>query len=188
MIHVLPWFFRVFCFDRFSEPLQRCPWAWRMDPLPSYIHNLTNWTNLCVCVAKKRFTMQKCPKNIEHYWILYTISYYYKSIIYYWQWLRDITSTSLSNSLSSLLSLDRRMGGVAPVLTLLTEALGQLLQAFLHDLHLLAKQDVHQWLLLWWKCCYSRSRIYHIYLNLSSIKLPRKHIVFCGLSLHMVHL
>ena len=95
--------FRVFCFDRFSEPLQRSgPWAWRMDPLPSYIHNLTNWTNLCVCVAKKKGS--PC-KHAQKYRTLLNIIYNsYHNIIYYWL-LTMITSTCLSNSLSSLLSL-----------------------------------------------------------------------------------
>ena len=44
----------------------------RMDPLPSYIHNLTNWTNLCVCVSQKKGS--PC-KNAQKYRTLLNIIY-----------------------------------------------------------------------------------------------------------------
>ena len=43
---------------------------------------------VCVCVAKKKVHHAKMLKNIEHYWILYTIVIIILYIIDYWQWLR----------------------------------------------------------------------------------------------------
>ena len=160
MIHVFPWVFRVFtmvfCFDRFSEPLQR-----DVPELGAWIlchPTSTTWQTgqICVCRKKKGSPCKNAQKyrTLLNIIINYAISYYYNLLyIYYWQWLRVPVCPCLSNSLSSLLSL----AVTASVLTLLTEALGQLLQAFLHDLHLLGRTSTvvapYCYILLCWKCC-----------------------------------